>query len=110
MEDLTPLVWTIEQLKAEPRVETTLAEESTAAAGGLGDGEQLAPTADGSVTMPGETEQIAESSEVEVGATGIAPASRLGKLVVPKEQVALPEPSEGVVGHAIRSLSPRWCL
>ena len=46
------------------------------------------------------------SSGVEAGATDAAPESRAEKPVVPEEQTALPEASEGVVGHAVRPSSP----
>ena len=76
-------------------------EESTAAADVLGGGERLAPTADGSVAMPGATAEAAESLEADAGVADAASESTIDKLVVPEEQTALPEASEGVVGHAV---------
>ena len=63
--------------------------ERIAAAGRLGGGEQLSSTVNESVTAP--------SAMVESGA---------GNLVVPREQTAFPDASEGMVGPAIRPPCP----
>ena len=81
-------------------------EESTAPSAGLGDDEQLASTADGSVAAPEATTGTAGSSGAEAGVADVMPESRAEKPVVPKEQTALPAASEGMVGPAIRPLSP----
>lgn len=82
------------------------AEESTAATGGLGSGERLALTADESATVPGVTAGATGSSEADVGVADATPKPRAEKPVEPEEQAALPETSEGVVGHAMRPPSP----
>ena len=74
-------------------------EESTAAIGGLGGGERLA---DGSATVPEVMAETTGSSGAEARAADVAPAFSTEGPAVPEEQVALPEASEGVVGHAIR--------
>ena len=77
-------------------------EESTVAADGLGGGERLASTVDGSTTVPEVMTKTTGSLGVEAGATDATPVFRTEGPAVPEEQVALPEASEGVVGHAIR--------
>ena len=81
-------------------------EESTAAAGGLGGGEQLVPTADKSVTVPGGTAEIVGSSAANAGDAGAAPESRAAKPVAPEEQTVPSEASQGMVGPAVRPRSP----
>ena len=68
-------------------------EESTAAAGKLGGDEHLAPTADGSATMPGATAKTAGSSAANAGDAGAMLESRAAKPVAPEEQPAPPEAS-----------------
>ena len=82
-------------------------EESTTPAGGLGDGERLAPMADESVAVPGATAEAAGSSGAEAGVADAAPESRAEKPAVPGEQMALPEVSESMVGHVVRPPSPQ---
>ena len=119
MEDLTPPVQTDEQSKAGLEVEAMLidlileslgarqpTEESSAPAGGLGRDEWLAPTVDGSAVVPGATAVAAESSEVTARVADATSESAADKPVAPEEQTALPEASEGVVGHAVRPPSP----
>ena len=114
MEDPAPPVQTDEQPKAGPRVEEMLvdpilespgarqsAEESAAAASGLGSGEQLAPTMDGSTMIPGATAETARSSAASVGDVGATPESGAAKPMVPEEQPAPPEASQGMVGPAV---------
>ena len=81
-------------------------EESTAAADGLGGGERLAPTADESAVVLGATVGAAGSLEADAGVADAASESGVEKPVVPEEQAAFPETSEGMVGHVVRSLSP----
>ena len=69
------------------------AEESAAATGELGGGEQLAPTADKSVTMPGATAKTAGSSAVNAGDVGAMSESGAAKPMVPEEQTMPPEAS-----------------
>ena len=98
MEDPAQPIQTGEQPKAGPRVEEMPvdpipespgarwpAEESTAAAGEFDGGEHLAPTADGSATMPGATVETAGSSAVNAGDAGATPESRAAKPVAPVE-------------------------
>ena len=81
-------------------------EESTAATGELGGGKRLASIADRSVTVPEATMETVGSLGAEAGAIDAAPAFGAEEPAVPEEQMVLPEASEGVVGHAIRRLSP----
>ena len=81
-------------------------EESTAAADGLGDGERFVPMADEPAAVPGVIAGAVGSSEADAGVADVASKSRAEKPVVPEEQTALPEASEGVVGHAVRPPSP----
>ena len=76
-------------------------EESTAATGELGGGEQLAPTVDGS-TMVG----AARSSAANAGDANAAPESGVVKPVMLEEQTAPPEASQSVVGPAVRQQNP----
>ena len=82
-------------------------EESTAIASRLGGGEQLAPAADGLVTIPRETAGIAESLGADVGVADVALASGLEKPAMLEEQTALPEKLECMVGLAIQPPSPQ---
>ena len=75
-------------------------EESTVVAGGLGGGERLASTADGSVMVPEVTTETIGSSGVEAKAADVALLFRAEGPEVPAEQTVLPKASEGVVGHA----------
>ena len=97
-------------MSAAPVPESTRArqpeEESTAAAGGLGGSEQLAPAADKSATIPKATARTVRSSGAEVGVAGDTPESRAAKPVAAEEQTAPPEASPGMVGPAVRPWSP----
>ena len=119
MEEPALPVWTVEQPKASPRVEKVPVdpmlespvarwpmEESTATANGLGGGERLASTADGSATVPEATMETAESSGAEAKAADATLAFGAEGPTVPEEQTGLPEATEGVVRHAIRLPSP----
>ena len=68
-------------------------EESTAAAGDLGNNEQAVLATDGSVVVPEAMTGTTRSSRVEAGLAGNAPESRAVKPVVPEGQTALPEAS-----------------
>ena len=78
------------------------AGEPVAAVGGLGGGEQLSSMVNESATAPSATAGAAGSSRVEAVVTSIALESRAENPTVSKEQTALPEASEGMVGPAIR--------
>ena len=78
------------------------AVEPITAVGGLGGGEQLPSMMNESATVPSVMGGTAASSGVETIVTSAAPESGAENLVVPKEQTALPEASEGMVGPAIR--------
>ena len=82
------------------------AEESAAAAIELGDGEQLALTADGSAMVPRATAETVGSSAANAGDVGATPESGTTKPVTPEEQTAPPEASQGVVGPAVRPRNP----
>ena len=71
------------------------AGEPIAAISGLGGGELL----------PSMVNELATAPSVIGGAVGSE--SRVENLSVPKEQTALPEASEGMVGPAIRPPSPQ---
>ena len=66
-------------------MEATPVEESTAAAGGLGGGEQLEPMADESAAMPRATVEIAGSLGAKAGVTDAMPEARAEKLAVLEE-------------------------
>ena len=66
-------------------------KESATAPVELGDGEQLAPTADGSTAMRGATVETTGSSAANAGDASVAPESRAVKPVVPEEQPVPPE-------------------
>ena len=66
----------------------------------------MAPTADGSTTMPRATIKATGASEADAGVAVVTLESRAEKPVVPEEPTALPEASGGVVGHAVRPPSP----
>jgi len=68
-------------------------EESTAAAGELGDDERVVLTTDGSAVVPEATVGTADSLGAEAGVADDAPESRVVKPVVPEGQMALPEAS-----------------
>ena len=93
---MTPPVQTDEQLKAGPRAEEMTVdpipkslgarrptEDSTAVADVLGGGEWLAPTADGSVAMPGAMAEAAGSSEVVARVADATPESTADMPVAP---------------------------
>ena len=61
------------------------AEESTATADGLGDGERLATTTDESATAPGAMMEAAWSLEADAGVADAMPKSGVEKLVVLEE-------------------------
>ena len=67
----------------------------------------MATSVDESAAMPGATEGAARSSEADAGVAAVVPESRAEKLVVPEEQAALAETSEGMVGHVVRPPSPQ---
>ena len=60
-----------------------------------------------STIAPSATAGTVRSLGVEAVVTSVAPKSRAENLAVPKEQTALPEASEGMVGPAIRPPSPQ---
>ena len=62
--------------------------------------------ANGSTTVAWATAEAVRSSGVEAGQSHSTPESRTEKPMVLGEQTALPEVSEGVVGHTIRPPSP----
>ena len=66
----------------------------------------MVPTADGPAVVPGATVKATGSSVAEARVSRATPESRMEKPVVPREQTALPEVSEGVVEHDVRPLSP----
>ena len=78
-------------------MEATPVEESTAAAGGLGGGEQLTPAADESATIPKATSGTVGSSGAKAGVAGDASESKAAKPVVAEEQMAPPEALPGMV-------------
>ena len=82
-------------------------KESTAAADELDDDERLAPTVgESATTVPEAMVGAAKSLEADAGVADAVPELRVEKPVEPEEQAALPETSEGVVGHAVRPQSP----
>jgi len=87
-------------------VETTPAEESTAATVGLGGGEQLAPAADESAMIPKATARTIGSLVAEARVASDALESRATKLVVVEEQTAPPKASPGMVRPVVRPRSP----
>ena len=87
-------------------MEATPVEESTAAAGGLGGGEQLTPAADESATIPKATARTVRSSGAEPGVAGDVPESWVMKPVAAEEQTAPPKASPRIVKPAIRPRSP----
>ena len=62
---------------------------------------------DGLATMPGATTEAAGASEADAGVVDTASESRAENPVVAEEPTVLPEASEGMVGPAIRPLSPQ---
>ena len=119
MEDLNPSIQTDDQLGAGPSAEAMLAnpvpkspgarqpmKESTAAADELGGGERLASMVDEPATVPRATAGAAGSSEADAGVADAAPELGAEEPVEPKEQAALSEMSEGVVGRAVQPPSP----
>ena len=86
------------------------AGEPIVAVSRLGGGEQLLSTVNESAIAPSATAGTTGSLGVEAVVTGIASGSRAKNLVTPKDQTAPPEALEGMVGPAIRPLSPRQCL
>ena len=117
--DLVPPIQTDEQPKAssgtegmpvDPIVESLgacqHAGEPIATVGGLGGSKQLLSMANESATASSTTGGTTGSSRVEAVVTSVTSESGAENLAVPKEQTALPEASEGMVGHAIRAPSP----
>ena len=87
----------VEAMLAAPIPESPRAwqpeEESTAAAGELGNNERAVLTTDRSVAVPEATARTAGSLGVEAGVVGDAPESVAMKPVVPEGQTAFPEAS-----------------
>ena len=87
----------VEATSAAPVLESPRArqpeEESTAAAGNLGDDERAVLTTDGAVAVPEATAGTTGSLGAEAGVASDAPESRAVKPVVPEGQTALPEAS-----------------
>ena len=77
-------------------------KESTVAASGLGGGERLTSTVDGSAMVLEVMTETIESSGVEAGATDAAPVFGAEGPMVPVEQTTLPKVSDSMVGHAIQ--------
>ena len=77
------------------------AEESAAATGELGGGEQLAPMVDESATVPGAPAEAAGSSTANAGDVDATPESGTARPITPEEQMAPPEASQSVVGPAV---------
>ena len=69
----------------------------------------MAMMVDESAAMLGATARAAGLSEAEAGVADTMPKSRAERPMVLEEQAALPKMLEGVVGHAVRPPSPRWC-
>ena len=65
-------------------------EESAAATGGLGGGEQLVPMVDESVTVLGAMAEATGSSAVNAGDVDAAPESRAARPVTFEEQMVPP--------------------
>ena len=118
--DPAPPVQTDEQPKAGPGAEEMPVDpilespgarhhvrEPIAAVGGLGGDEHLTSTANELTIAPSATAGTAGSSGVDTLVTSVTPKSRAKNLAVPKEQTALLEASEGMVGPAIRPPSPQ---
>ena len=99
--EATPTAPILESLSARQ-----LEEESTAATGGLGEGERVALTMDGLAAVPEATARAAGSSGAEAGVSSDAPESGVAKLVAPKEQTAPPKVAQGMVGPTVRPRSP----
>ena len=81
-------------------------EESAAATGELGGGEQLVSTVDESATVPGAMAKAAGSSAANAGDVDAAPESRAARPVTPEEQMVPPEASQSVVRPAVRPRNP----
>ena len=88
MVEATPAATIPESLRAQQPE-----EESTAAAGDLGDDEQAALVMDVSAAVPEATARTAGSSGAEAGVASDAPESGAMKPVVPEGQTAFPEAS-----------------
>ena len=82
------------------------AEESTTAAGGLGDGEWSASAKDGSATTREAMAGTAKPSGFETGAAGIAPECGSTEPEVREELTAPLEATQGMVGPAVHPKSP----
>ena len=96
MVEATPAAPVLESLRARQP------EESSAAAGELGDDERAALTTDGSVAVPEATAGTAGSLGAEAGVVGDAPEFEAVKSVVPEGQTTLPEVSQGMVRPTVR--------
>ena len=91
----------VEEMSAAPVPESTRArqpeEESTIAAGKLGDDERAVLTMDGSVAVPEATARTTDSLGAKAAVAGNVPESGAVKPVVPEEQTTLLEASQGMV-------------
>ena len=100
----------MEAMSVDPVPESTSArwpaKESTTAADELGGVERLASTADEPAAVPEATAGATGSLEADAGVVDAALESGADKPVEPKEQVALPEMSKGVVGCAMQPPRP----
>ena len=87
----------VEATPAAPVLESSrahqLEEESTAAAGKLGDDERVVLTTDGSAVVPEATAGTVGSSGAEARVADDAPKSGAVKLVAPEGHTVLPEAS-----------------
>ena len=83
------------------------AGEITVAIGGLGDGEGSASSADGLVTLLGATAEATGAVRTETEVAGEVPESRAAKPTAAEDQTAPPEALPGMVGPAVRALSPQ---
>ena len=70
----------------------------------------MAPMANGSKAMPEVVVETTGTTRAEARVADTALESRAAKPAVLEEQMARPEASKGVVGHAVRPWSPWRCL
>ena len=82
------------------------AEESMTAAGGLGDGEQLASVKDRSATTREATASTARPLGSKTRAASTAPENRSTEAEAREEPTTPPEAAPGMVGPAVRPKSP----
>ena len=119
MEGLDPSARTDERSRIDPEGEVTpvgpmsgspgarqQAEESTTAAGRLGDGERSASAKDGSATTHEAMASTARPSGSETRAAGTAPEYRSTEAEACEEPTAPPEAAPGMVGPVVRPKSP----